>query len=357
VLSIVWVGGAAWLAWAAGLPAQGIAWVARSCAEVPYGAIDWGDSASAAIVLAVVTTVIVLAAPWVWRRTRLRPLVALAIVASATAFLAPTRLLAWPPPGWLLVACDVGQGDGLVVNNGTHNGRTHGIVVDVGEDPAVIDGCLDELQVSVIDLVVLTHFHSDHVAGLAGVLDGRDVAEIRVSPVKDPEALAHRTDALASAAGTVVRELRAGDVVKVGDTWADVWWPAREIAEGSVANNGSVVLTLHVQGVSILFTGDVEREAAAQVVRSARREPDRWGQVDVLKVAHHGSSNRDDGLLDLIDGRLALISVGADNDYGHPAPALLDAMERRGFDVHRTDLEGDIAVVRESEGALTVHSD
>jgi competence protein ComEC len=109
--------------------------------------------------------------------------------------------------------------------------------------------------------------------------------------------------------------------------------------------------------VSILFTGDVEREAAAQVVRSARREPDRWGQVDVLKVAHHGSSNRDDGLLDLIDGRLALISVGADNDYGHPAPALLDAMEGRGFDVHRTDLEGDIAVVRESEGALTVHSD
>jgi competence protein ComEC len=356
LLSVVWVGGATWLAWAAGVPAQGIAWVARSCAEVPYGAVDWGDSASAAVALAVVTAVVILVAPWVWRRTRLRPLIAMAVVAVATTFVTPTRVLAWPPPGWVLVACDVGQGDGLVVNNGTRDGRTHGIVVDVGEDPAVIDACLDGLQVSVVDLVVLTHFHADHVAGLAGVLEGRQVVEIRVSPVKDPEALADRTSVLAAAAGTPVRELRAGDVMSVGETRADVWWPGREIAEGSVANNGSVVMTMHVQGVSILFAGDMEREAAAQVIRAARREPDRWGQIDIFKVAHHGSSNRDDRLLDLISGRFALISVGADNEYGHPAPSLLRALESRGFAVHRTDLEGDIAVVSDGHGAVTIRS-
>ncbi len=126
---------------------------------------------------------------------------------------------------------------------------------------------------------------------------------------------------------------------------ADVWWPAREIDAGSVANNGSVVLTLHVGGVSFLLAGDIEREAAAAVLREVQRDPARWGAIDVLKVAHHGSGNRDDRLLDHISGRLALISVGAGNDYAHPAPSTLAALDARGFAVHRTDLEGDLAVV------------
>ena len=78
--------------------------------------------------------------------------------------------------------------------------------------------------------------------------------------------------------------------------------------------------------------------------------------MSVLKVAHHGSSNRDDRLLDLISGQVAIISVGEDNDYGHPAPSLLHALESRGFTVHRTDLEGDIAVVVDPDGRLTIHT-
>jgi competence protein ComEC len=73
----------------------------------------------------------------------------------------------------------------------------------------------------------------------------------------------------------------------------------------------------------------------------------------VLKVAHHGSANRDDRLLDHVAGRLALISVGEDNDYGHPAPSTLAALDARGFEVHRTDVEGDLAVVCR-DGQLSV---
>ena len=130
-----------------------------------------------------------------------------------------------------------------------------------------------------------------------------------------------------------------------------MWWPAREIEAGSVPNNGSVVMSLHVAGVGILFAGDMEREAAAEVVRAAARDPAEWAGIDVVKVAHHGSSNRDDRTLDGIRGRLALISVGVDNDYGHPAPATLNALRTRGFEVHRTDIEGDLAVVSDSVGA------
>ena len=264
---------------------------------------------------------------------------------------APTRPIAWPPPGWLLVACDVGQGDGIVVNSGP--GRA--VVVDTGPDPHLIDGCLDRLRIETVDLVVLTHFHADHVDGLDGVLDGRPVAEVRSSPVRDPPGEAAQVSRLEEAGHTRVGELRAGQHLEVGGVTADVWWPAREIDAGSVANNGSIVLTLVVGGVSFLLAGDIEREAAAAVLRKVQRDPDRWGAIDVLKVAHHGSGNRDDRLLDHVSGRIALISVGKGNDYGHPTPSTLAALDARGFEVHRTDLEGDLAVVSR-DGEIVVVS-
>jgi competence protein ComEC len=186
------------------------------------------------------------------------------------------------------------------------------------------------------------------------VLDDRTVHEVRVSAVREPEGESDEVARRASRAGVPVGELRAGDTVTAGAVTADVWWPARAIHSGSVPNNGSVVMTVHVMGVTILFTGDIEREAAAEVLRAIRRDPARWGSVDVLKVPHHGSSNRDDRILDHVSGRLALVSVGLDNDYGHPAPSALTGLRDRGFRVWRTDLEGDVAVVRTARGLQAV---
>ena len=340
-LAVAWPAAAAVLAWTAAVPAQAIAGVARRCAEAPIVAIPWGDSAWHAVALAGLTAAGIVTIPWAWHRGRTRPAVAAAVVLVAAGISAPTRAIAWPPPGWLLVACDVGQGDGLVVNSGP--GRA--VVVDAGPDPELIDECLGRLRIEAVDLVVLTHFHADHVDGLDGVLADRPVAEIRGSPVRDPPGEAEAVARLAATTRTRIGELRAGQRLEVGSVTADVWWPAREIDAGSVANNGSVVLTLHVGGVSFLLAGDIEREAAAAVSREVQRDPARWGAIDVLKVAHHGSGNRDDRLLDHISGRLALISVGAGNDYAHPAPSTLAALDARGFAVHRTDLEGDLAVV------------
>ncbi|MBW8732319.1 MAG: MBL fold metallo-hydrolase, partial [Terrabacter sp.] len=326
-----------------------IAAVARWCADLPFGSVAWGDSAGAAILLAVLTVGVVATAPWAWFRTRHRPTVAVAVVVLAAGFAAPTAPIAWPPPGWALIACDVGQGDGLVVDNG----GGHVVVVDTGPDPEPMGECLDRIGATAVDLVVLTHYHADHVGGLAAVLE-RPVAEIRASPVLDPPAEAARVARLAEARRIPLGALRSGERLTVGEVGADVWWPARRIDAGSVPNNGSVVMTMHVHGLTVLLAGDIEREAAAQVLHESQLDPQRWGRIDVLKVAHHGSSNRDDRILDHVDGRLALISVGAGNDYGHPAPATMQALEERGFEVHRTDLEGDVAIVSDADGVRAV---
>ncbi|NUO91613.1 MAG: MBL fold metallo-hydrolase, partial [Dermatophilaceae bacterium] len=340
VVSVAWTTGASWLAWAAAVPAQAIAAVARWCSGLPFGSVAWGDSAGAAVLLAVATVAGIALAPWAWHRTRHRPTVAIAVVVLTTGMAAPTAPISWPPPGWVLIACDVGQGDGLVADNG----GGHVVVIDTGPEPEPMRRCLDRIGVTVVDLVVLTHYHADHVGGLAAVLE-RPVAEIRASPVPDPPAEARRVSALAAAHHTPLGELRAGQSLTVGSVRAEVWWPARRIDAGSVPNNGSVVMTMHVRGVTILLAGDIEREAAAQVFRESELDPGRWGSIDVVKVAHHGSSNRDDRILDRVDGRLAVISVGEGNDYGHPAPATMKALQDRGFAVHRTDTEGDLAVV------------
>ncbi|NUR81754.1 MAG: MBL fold metallo-hydrolase, partial [Dermatophilaceae bacterium] len=340
VVSVAWTTGASWLAWAAAVPAQAIAAVARWCSGLPFGSVAWGDSAGAAVLLAVVTVAGIALAPWAWHRTRHRPTVAIAVVVLTTGMAAPTAPISWPPPGWVLIACDVGQGDGLVADNG----GGHVVVIDTGPEPEPMRRCLDRIGVTVVDLVVLTHYHADHVGGLAAVLE-RPVAEIRASPVPDPPAEARRVSGLAAAHHTPLGELRAGQSLTVGSVRAEVWWPARRIDAGSVPNNGSVVMTMHVRGVTILLAGDIEREAAAQVFRESELDPGRWGSIDVVKVAHHGSSNRDDRILDRVDGRLAVISVGEGNDYGHPAPATMKALQDRGFAVHRTDTEGDLAVV------------
>ncbi|GAB3884126.1 ComEC/Rec2 family competence protein [Terrabacter terrigena] len=340
IVSVAWTTGASWLAWGAAVPAQAIGAVARWCSGLPFGSVAWGESAGAAVLLAVITVLVIALAPWAWHRTRHRPTVAVAVVVLTAGMAVPTTPIAWPPPGWVLIACDVGQGDGLVVDNGDG----HVVVIDTGPEPELMRRCLDRVGATVVDLVVLTHYHADHVGGLTAVLE-RPVTEIRASPVLDPPAEARRVSSLAAAHRTPLGELRAGESLTVGGVSADVWWPARRIDAGSVPNNGSVVLTMHVRGVSILLAGDIEREAAAQVLRESQLDPSRWGSIDVLKVAHHGSGNRDDRILDRVAGRLAVISVGQGNDYGHPAPATMKALQDRGFAVHRTDTEGDIAIV------------
>jgi competence protein ComEC len=253
--------------------------------------------------------------------------VALVAVVSLTVRLTDR----WPPRDWWLVACDVGQGDGFVVRDGEHV-----VVVDTGPDPTVMDTCLDRLGVRGIDLLVLTHFHADHVGGLGEVVAGRPVGQVWVSPCDEPEdSYAQAWPDLARLPATVPAP---GTVVQVGRLDLRVVWPQRIIEAGSVPNNASISFVLTGPSGSVAFLGDVEREAQRAILSAADID------TDIVKVPHHGSANFDPALPAAVSARLALIGVGRDNTFGHPAPEAIGAWQASGAQVLTTEDNGDIAV-------------
>ncbi len=308
---------AAAAAWLAGWPARWIAVVAEHGARLPGAVVHWPDGVAGTVAATVL--VLVLVGP-------------------------PTP--GWPPRGWLLVACSVGQGDAFVLRAGPRAA----VVVDAGPEPERVDRCLDELGVEDVPLAVLSHFHADHVNGLPGVLDDRRVAEVIVSPLTEPAEAADAVAGWLAAADVRQTTAAAGERRQVGPLMLQVIWPTHIIGSGEpAANDASVVLDATLDGTRILLAGDIEPPAQRAL---ARAQPAL--QTDVLKVPHHGSRFQEPAWLTGLGAEVALIAVGSDNKHGHPAADTVRALERAGTMVWRTDEDGAIAVVRTSDGGLGV---
>jgi len=200
--------------------------------------------------------------------------------------------------------------------------------------------------------VVLTHFHADHVEGLPGVLRGRSVGEVEVGPLPDPASKAVAVLRWTRSAGVPVTLVSNGETRQIGDLqWTVIgpvagFDPVTESEDGgSPANNASIVMLVQVHGIRILLTADVEPPAQRAILDSGVDVA-----ADVLKVPHHGSSHQDPEFLAACGAALAVVSVGVDNDYGHPAGDTLALLNRLGAVTRRTDQDGSIAVVQTSAG-------
>jgi competence protein ComEC len=267
--------------------------------------------------------------------------VAVAAVGLALALYAPSGGAALGPPAGLRVSVlDIGQGDAILLQPA----GAPAILVDGGPPGDGIAAKLRTAGVERLGAAVVTHDQSDHAGGIRELLGTMPVGRLAYAVLGRP------TLAEARAAGAAPLRLARGSELRDGRLRLDVLWPPRELLagphRGEDPNLLAIVMLARWRRFRMLLTADAEAEST----------PIDPGPIDVLKVAHHGSD--DGGLGELLDRarpRLAVISVGAGNPFGHPTPGTLATLAAHGVPVLRTDLAGTV-VLEVSRGGVEVET-
>jgi competence protein ComEC len=326
------------LAWLAGWAAAWLELVARSIASFPGAEVGREEALAVAVLIGGLVTGMRLVPKRLDPRMRAGSLAAAGlVVVSVAGWWSVRPAPAWVAPQGLRVTfLDVGQGDAVLLE--TPSAR---VLVDQGPPEADVAGQLVRLGVRSLSAVVLTHPQRDHVGGAAAV-----IRKISVGTLLDPSLAAtgpEREEAVAAARqrGVPVREARAGSVLRAGGLVLRVLWPDDEGRPTEDPNLNAVVLLASYGEIDVLLPADAETEVTRRLS---------LGEVEVLKVAHHGS--RDTGLgeeLRTLSPRIAVVSSGAGNGYGHPHPETLAALATvPEISVFRTDTDGRVIV--ESDG-------
>ncbi len=235
---------------------------------------------------------------------------------------------------------DVGQGDAILVQ--LSSGKN--ILIDAGEDSAPVISYLRQNQVSRLDIIIATHPHSDHIGGMSDVIQSFDIGSFympRVSHTTD--AFSNMLDAVAGK-GLKAKAAKAGVTLDVGSGFKACF-----LAPGASSyedlNNYSAVLKIEYGQTAFLFAGDAESVSEEEMFHSGMNL-----QADLLKVGHHGSHDSStDAFLKAVKPKVAVISVGTGNDYGHPSAETIVRLKSAGAEVYRTDHLG--TIIATSDGS------
>ncbi|HEY7600624.1 MAG TPA: DNA internalization-related competence protein ComEC/Rec2, partial [Candidatus Limnocylindrales bacterium] len=295
------------------------------------------------------------------RASPARRVPAAAIAALAIALLVAGAVALARPDGRLhMTVLDIGQGDAILLR-GPSGSR---MLVDTGPDP---ERLLVELDARIpawdrrLEMVVITHPHEDHVAGLALLLD-----RYRIGQIAEPGMIGLGPGDAAfrqrlAELGRTTRILAAGDRFWFDGVEARVHWPLpgrvplHPSDGGTAVNNVSIVLELRYGERRLLLTGDVEEQIDGQLLAEGIAPPG-GPPLDVLKVAHHGSATAStDAFIEALRPQLAVISAGLGNPYGHPSPRTVARLELAGAQLFRTDLDGSVDIATDGH-SLTVES-
>lgn len=224
---------------------------------------------------------------------------------------------------------DIGQGDAIVVRHGEHT-----MLVDAGDRGRDLIDQLRLLDVDRLEVVVATHPHADHIGGMPEVLETYAIDRWLDNGMPHTTELARAVDHAVDARGIDRIPARAGQIWAWGDCVFTVLFPTPNLLldTRSDLNANSVVLRIDHGPTSVLLTGDSEDPTERMLLREGLSD------VDVLKVAHHGSGHSTSSAwLRALDPEFAVISVGASNRYGHPDPETLQRLDDAGAMIFRTD--------------------
>ncbi len=266
------------------------------------------------------------------------------------------NVLAWlavwdfsSPQLFKVVFFDVGQGDSIFIETPGN----HQILIDGGPSSVVLEKLGKEMPFwdRTIDLVILTHPDYDHLNGLIEVLKSYKVEKVLWTGV-----VSNKGHSVGSGQGgyddwVIVLEkekaeiiiAQARQVISADDVLMEVLNPSGNIQGQKMGsfNNSSIVIRAVFGQNAFLFTGDISKAIERKIIGSGADV-----KVDVLKVAHHGSnSSTSEDLLVAISPKIAVISVGAGNTYGHPRSETLDILKEYGIKILRTDEIGDIKII------------
>ncbi|MEO6943254.1 MAG: ComEC/Rec2 family competence protein [Lacisediminihabitans sp.] len=338
------------LAW---LPASWIAGIARFFDSLPGKSVPWLPGALGVAVAAV--TILLGLALALHRGRRVRRISAVVLVVIFVGYAGVVggdylRQAIARPQDWQIAACDIGQGDAVLVRSA---GRV--ALVDTGPDPSLLRQCLDTLGVTRIDLLVLTHYDLDHVAGTPAVFGMVDCVMIGPSADEHDVRLAQQL----RDGGARVNQVSRGESGELGELHFDVLWPPTRSGLVEPGNDSSVTVEFSGGGrcergcLRSLFLGDLGNEPQARMLAANRG----LGRVDVVKVAHHGSADQDPALYAKVAATIGIISVGAHNRYGHPTDHLLQILASVGTVAERTDRQGMVLVSPRPDGGMSVWSE
>lgn len=332
------------------VPASWIAATATTTASLPLDAVPWLEGWPGALTLAATGLAVALAITLPRgggrgnRLVRGTSIVLVAVIAGVGVGGAALGSVAgrWAlPAGWTVLACDVGQGDAVLL-------RSEGAValVDTGPAPEPLAACLSRVGISRIDLLVLTHYDLDHVGGIEAVQGMVGTVLLGPYVAKGREAVAGLT---ASGARTV--QASAGMSGALGGARWRVLWPPPDSRAFPSGNDASVVVDIRGGGIPpTLLLGDLSASPQRALTASGLLDP----PYAIVKVAHHGSADQDAALYAAAQPAVALISVGTDNDYGHPRDETLAFLEELGARIVRTDRDGVVALWSRAAGAVSV---
>ena len=240
----------------------------------------------------------------------------------------------------------MGQADCALLECGGQTMLLDGGNVDDGQ---LVVSYLDQMGVQKLNYVVCSHAHEDHVGGLAAVLAKYPAEHVYSSVTEYTTKVFSNVVKYTEEQGRQIEVPQTGTHWSLGSAAVTVIGPVQAYSD---PNNGSLVLRVDYGGTSFLFTGDMEQKAEGDLLESGADV-----HADVLKAGHHGSpTSSSEAFLTAVQPSVAVISVGADNDYGHPGTDVLARLEALNAEIYRTDTQGEIIIVSDGE-TLSITTD